>query len=198
MSTIDIFPTTIYKTSYNEIESLQADILPGLEDIFLKAEKNNQRNIKQGVSSFDIISDLHTQDTYKTLVEFINCHAQVYWKTLGYSTKLNPVIRHMWANRYNSNGYIELHNHSPINIVGTFYLKKQADVANIVLEHPNHILLNHQPIAYGPTAYKQFEQEINTESGDLLMFPGYLQHRTLVNTSTEDRIIIGFNITGVL
>ena len=145
MSTLDIFPTKIYKTKFNDIQYLQSTVVPGLDNLFNEAKNNNQRSMHDGVSSFETRNDLHTWAVHKPMVEFINKHVSLYWDTLGYSSKLKPVIRHMWANCYENDGFIDLHNHSPIPIVGVLYLEKESGVANIVLNHPTDILLNYQP-----------------------------------------------------
>jgi hypothetical protein len=38
-----------------------------------------------------------------------------------------------------------------------------------------------------------FEQEVNVEDGKLILFPGWMNHRTLANTDAADRIVMGFN-----
>lgn len=196
MSTIDLFPTKIYKTKYTgNLEELKQLLEPVLADSFEKAKTNNQIAMRgAGISAFYVQRDLHTLSITQPLVEFINKHINAYWKELGYTNKVRPKLLHMWANNYTTGAFIDTHNHAPIPIVGVFYLNKEPGVANLVIENPNDIVLNHQPVDLGDTAYKQFESEIDTESGDLVLFPGYLRHKTLPNTSNKNRIIIGINV----
>lgn len=196
MSTIDLFPTKIYKTKYTgDLDLLKADLQPILADSFEKAKTNNQIMMRgPGLSAFYVQRDLHTLAITQPLVEFMNKHIEAYWEDLGYTNKLKPTLLHMWANDYATGSNLDTHNHAPIPVVGVFYLDKEPGIANLVLENPNDIVLNHQPFELGDTAYKQFETEIDAESGDLVLFPGYLRHKTLPNTSTNDRIIIGINV----
>ena len=196
MSTVDLFPTKIYKTKYTgNLEELTQFLKPVLADSFEKAKTNNQIGMRgAGLSSFYVERNLHTLEITKPLVDFMNEHLASYWQDLKYKSTAVPTILHMWANNYEFGSNIDVHNHAPIPIVGVFYLDKEPGVANLVLENPNDILLNYQPIELGDTAYKQFETEVDAESGDFVIFPGYIRHKTLPNTSSKDRIIIGINV----
>jgi ectoine hydroxylase-related dioxygenase (phytanoyl-CoA dioxygenase family) len=52
-------------------------------------------------------------------------------------------------------------------------------------------LLASQPINYRQKY--QFEYEMSVETGDFVLFPAYLRHRVLPNTTDRDRLILGVN-----
>jgi uncharacterized protein (TIGR02466 family) len=143
--------------------------------------------------------DLHTWPELKEVVEFINHHAHEYWKALGYRKDMKPGVYEMWANRYTPNSFIDYHNHAPIHMTSTFILKREEGAGNIVFENPLETLLKHQP--YEVTAenfYNLFEEEIEGHAGDLVIFPGYLKHKTRPNASNFDRIMLGANVCNVI
>jgi ectoine hydroxylase-related dioxygenase (phytanoyl-CoA dioxygenase family) len=66
-----------------------------------------------------------------------------------------------------------------------------------VFENPLEALLKHQPIKAlqdRNTYHTLFDHEVKVEAGDLVIFPGWLRHKTQVNSSNSDRIMIGANI----
>jgi ectoine hydroxylase-related dioxygenase (phytanoyl-CoA dioxygenase family) len=54
------------------------------------------------------------------------------------------------------------------------------------------MVLMSQPI--GPNVKYPTGEELEVQSGDLIMFPGYLKHSVRPNTTNRDRLILGFNI----
>lgn len=160
---------------------------------------NNQSSMRgEGICSYNVKRDLHLDPEFNTLVEFVNTHAQLYWKALGYNKSMRPEVYEMWTNIYKHESFIEMHNHSPIHMTASFYLKHPATGGNIVFEHPNATLLKHQPYEFDQIRYTAFEQEVEVTSGTLVIFPGYLNHKTQPNLSNEDRVIIGSNVCNVL
>jgi uncharacterized protein (TIGR02466 family) len=201
MSAIDIFPVKIYKTSYTgDIDSLRNSILPKLLDCYNKTTEFNQGSMRgDGLCSYNVMRDLHKWPELKLLVDFINEHAWQYWKDIGYNTNQRPGVYEMWSNIYKHNSFIEAHTHAPIHMTASFYLDMPSDGGNIAFEHPNTTLLKHQPYPLDDIRYGTvFEHEVEIKTGDLVLFPGWLVHKTKPNNSMQDRIIIGSNICNVV
>jgi uncharacterized protein (TIGR02466 family) len=199
MTTREIFPTLIHVTQYpGDLKALQDTLLPKINLLFDTTKINNQTSMRgEGICSYNIKRDLHLDPTFKILVEFVNEHAQLYWKELGYNQAMRPEVYEMWTNIYKQDSFIEMHNHSPIHMTASFYLQHPESGGNIVFEHPNATLLKHQPYAFDQIRYTAFEQEVSVSTGTLVIFPGYMNHRTQPNMSADHRIIIGSNICNV-
>jgi uncharacterized protein (TIGR02466 family) len=187
----NIFPTKIYKVKFTEnLSTFKEKVMPILEEAFKKTLKDNQKSMRGGLCSFNTVRDLHKLPEFQSYVDFVNQHLPIYWKELGYGGR--PHITQMWANIYPPGSFIESHNHSPTNATINFYLQKSSRSGNIVFEHPTETLLRHQP--FTEESYKMFNYEVDAEEGDIVMFPGYLQHKSLPNRDVVDRIIIGTNV----
>jgi uncharacterized protein (TIGR02466 family) len=194
----NLFPVKIYKTKYtSNFDELRNVILPKLESVFNATVSNNQGSMRGGLCSYNVVRDLHLWPELYPYVNFLNAHLPVYWKELGYNSMIPPKIFEMWANKYTPHSFIDTHNHSPIPITISFYLQTNKDSGNIVFEHPNSTLLKHQPV-HGlddrNTYHTLFDHEIDIEEGDIIMFPGWLKHKTTPNVSKNDRIMIGANV----
>jgi uncharacterized protein (TIGR02466 family) len=190
----EIFPIKIYKHQTGDVDKLFDSIKPWLDESYEKTLTNNQGSIRNnGLCSYNASRDLHKNIVFKPVVDIINYHVNIFWKELNYNHI--PFIQEMWTNRYSSGSFIDVHNHAPIPLTVSLYLKKES--GNIVFENPLETILKHQP-------YKQlqdrnsyhtlFDYELEINAGDIVIFPGWLKHKTLPNDSNHDRIMIGANI----
>lgn len=189
-----IFPIKIYKHQISDVDKLFDSLTPWLDESYEKTLTNNQGSIRNnGLCSYNASRELHKNTVFSPVVDIINYHVNIYWKELNYNYV--PFIQEMWTNKYPPGSFIDLHNHAPIPLTVSLYLKKES--GNIVFENPLETILKHQP-------YKQlqdrnsyhtlFDYELEVNSGDIVIFPGWLKHKTQPNTSSCDRIMIGANI----
>jgi|688.fasta_scaffold279702_2 uncharacterized protein (TIGR02466 family) len=191
---VDLFPVKIYKTQYQgDLDSI-VDNLYNIID-FESVKSNNQGSMRgEGVCTYVDRRDLHTLPEFEEIKLFIEHHAAIYWKDIGYDAYFKPKVIEMWCNIYKSDSFIDLHNHAPRVMTSSFYLCKKSGIGNIVYENPLSTLLKHQPYHIDKNTYHTlFEQQIDGESGDLIIFPGWLNHKTLPNQG-QDRVMIGTNI----
>ena len=199
----NIFPIPIYKIKYSgDLGKLQQDVMPRLKEVFETSTADKQYYIQNnGISCFNTNRNLHLMPELSPYLEFLNEHINVYWKYLNYGGK--PQIVETWANRYATGSFVSFHNHSPIPIAVVFYLKKSKDSGNIVFGHPNEIILKHQPYSvlgadFDSYSYPNlFDHELDVEDGDIVMFPGWVNHKTKINAASEDKIIIASNVVTV-
>jgi uncharacterized protein (TIGR02466 family) len=193
-----IFPTKIFKSKYTgDLKKLQESIIPALTPIFNRTKENNQGSMRyDGLCSYNVCRDLQEHVDLLDLTDFVNTEISKFWEELNFS-KDGPNVFQIWANRYPPGSYIDAHNHSPITLTASFYLKKPDNSGEIVFENPLSTLLKHQPtreLNNLDSYHTMFDTTINVEEGELVIFPGWLTHKTQENKSNEDRIIIGFNV----
>jgi uncharacterized protein (TIGR02466 family) len=198
---INLFTTPIFKATYpGDIGQVLSSIESKLDVWFEQTRINNQGSMRyDGLCSYNVKRDLHTWTELADVVEFVNQQAHEYWKHLGYRKDMRPGVYEMWANKYTTGSFIDYHNHAPIHMTATLILKKPDGAGNIVFENPLETLLKHQP--YEITAenfYNLFETEVEANAGDLVIFPGYLKHKTTPNKSDQDRIMLGANVCNVI
>jgi len=202
MSTINIFPTKIYHVSSGfDCQSMLDTVNVLLEKSYSSAKENNQEFMRgDGLCSYNTSRDLHTQTKFKSLVKFIEEHSHIYWKDLGYSPLQQPGVFEMWTNVYKTGSFIDVHAHSPVQMIASFYLQQPDNGGNLVFEHPMMSLMKHQPYDMDLVRnHPEFwEYHVPVKTGDLILFPGYLNHKTLPNNAIQDRIMIGANICNVL
>jgi uncharacterized protein (TIGR02466 family) len=143
------------------------------------------------------VRDLHKRLKNQKIVAFIQYHINEYCKELGYYTNSRPVIDHMWANLTPKGGNIIQHNHNPFEIAGSFYVNATPDMGCIALVDPLEVIRGRLPIYDSPESKQGryfFDHVEPPAPGKLVLFPGWLYHKTQPNPSDKERIVMGMNI----
>jgi uncharacterized protein (TIGR02466 family) len=196
MSTsVNLFPITVYRDCYPKVQELKESLFSKLDKVFNDTKNNNNVFMRNGtLCSYNSNSNLHREfpEETKAVIEFVEKSAQKYWNDLNYHKELTPFIFQMWANRTPRGGYINSHLHGNMPFTAVLYVDASPEQGNIVIENPLEMILMTQPI--GPDVKYPMGQELEVNTGDLIMFPGYIRHSVKPNTTDRDRLILGFNI----
>ncbi len=76
-------------------------------------------------------------------------------------------------------------------MTGVLYVNANKEMGNLVIENPLDAILSSQPMDY--KAQEQLHYEVEVETGDFVIFPGWLRHHVKPNTTNEKRLILGVN-----
>jgi uncharacterized protein (TIGR02466 family) len=199
MSTLQLFPTKIYKTSLvkankkkllvallNEIEVLAEDDIAGLEW--------SQKHYSQGYTSYASANQMQlTSPTFSELEKMIRVHVFKYLKQLKLNVSASTLkMNTCWVNIMGPHCTHPLHIHPHSVISGTFYVQVPKDASAIRFEDPRYSLFMNRP----PTKTNQAEQthySLQTKAGDLVLFESWLRHDVPLNEAEMPRISISFN-----
>ena len=137
------------------------------------------------------------QDTVPNIdkiFKFINHSVHYYWQQLGY--RGTPHMKYHWANINIPGGATMMHDHAPSAVSGCFYIDVPPDSGDLFLSNPMEILLRHQPFEEHMIRHNEFafDHKIEVSNGLLVMWPGYLVHRSGMNASDKNRILLGFDV----
>jgi hypothetical protein len=156
----NIFSVSIYHTKFEDLEMLA-----------------RARNV---VSS-ENIKNIHTHGEFELLTDFVEQEAKKYWDMLGYYPDIYPKIWQSLATIKSEESDMYPHNHcrSPLN--ATLYLEAHEG-DGIVFQNPLDLILGSQPIKM---PYKNFLNGLESQTGSLVLFPGWLKHYTQRNTSNK-------------
>jgi uncharacterized protein (TIGR02466 family) len=198
----EIFPIKIYEVDFPNYDQIQERLTNEIKELFnqnlelySKHRLFNQSYSLEGTEE-GMFRDLHKRLNYPELMEFIQHHVEEYWKALGYTKLHTPKIVHMWSNMTPKGGNIIQHNHSPFEIAGSFYVDASPERGCLALVNPNEIILGRLPI-YENDESKQgryfFDHLVEPRPGKLVLFPGWLYHKTQKNPTDKERIVLGLN-----
>lgn len=107
--------------------------------------------------------------------------------------KIDPI----WININEKYHYNMIHEHPRSLLAGVFYVKAPKDSGDLVFVNPittmQHYIDQTRIEKYNP--FNSYSWAIEPADNTLVMFPSWVPHFTLPNSSNEDRISIAFNIS---
>jgi uncharacterized protein (TIGR02466 family) len=134
----------------------------------------------------------HLMPEFKEFYDWLNPIAlDVIINKFEYHKDMDYVIYNSWINYHNFGGETIAHHHGPSILAVSSYLHLPENGGYIEFK---------DPMEYNNTFYPaQINDEISNwkvvpaESGDVLMFPGWLRHRTQKNNSNIKRWVLTTN-----
>lgn len=186
---VDPFPQLICKYHYEfDVETLYPKILKTFEEY------------TGNVSALEIGSSISTIDTRKSarphqwpeLQPFVNWLEGVVNEQYEYHkyVYVERRIGESWFNIHKRTGQTLEHHHNGIGLVATCYLQLPKDSGFIEFRDPLEYHKANSPIIPELELWKSVECKTN----DILIFPGWLKHRTQPSTSDQDRIVLTINL----
>jgi uncharacterized protein (TIGR02466 family) len=175
----------------NEIEQLFA----GLQEkrvLSYKWSSNiyTQEKHQSGYTSFIEGESLTEKENFNFFHQAISTTIEGFFQQLNFLGDWHFV--NSWVSIYPKGAFIPLHDHSPMQWSGVYYVAAHENCGEIWFTDPKEYALQNEP---KNTDYRDnFKYKIIPKSGMLLLFPSYLKHETLPNEQDQDRIIISFNI----
>ena len=150
--------------------------------------------LKSGVTSFNSTEDLFNKPEWANVAAFLFSFAKNMIDSVDPDSKPFHLIN-MWTTIYPTGSFVPEHVHSNSYISGVFYSKAPEGCGDIVFHDPSWVaktMLMHTNEPRFPNVETKYS--IKAEEGLMVLFPSWLPHRSLPNTSNEDRIIVSFNI----
>ena len=126
-------------------------------------------------------------DWLEPIVEHVIKNEWGYAKTPSYK------IFNSWVNLHKKHGVTLEHNHGATTLVAATYLKMPKDSGFIQFK---------DPMEYGKSANYHEElvwdwKTVEAKTGDVLLFPGWLRHRTQQSNTDEERWVLTTNFSTV-
>ena len=196
-----IFPIRIYKDKITGLDEALEAIRSDVEAIWSKPTASHPDIGPATYTTYNDMNTCHTHPAFKDIIPQLEPMIKKCWEEYKLYKGLKTHIHEMWVNKTLKNSGIISHNHSPYLLSGVMYINMKPGMGNLVFENPNHLVASLQPFNWQRPDEVQWniEQVIPVENGDIIMFPGWLRHRTEINVTDEPRYIASFNVgvTGV-
>lgn len=188
----NIFSLPIYstKTSDSEFKLISEEIYNNVDFSTLRLENPEAwvDDIKSTFGNGHLLKDYRLGE----LSSFISRHVVNFVNEVELE-ELNMNIDDCWINISNKSDGQEIHNHTVAYLSGVFYLKTLSRGGRIFFYNPN----------LGATLFPRNARDKNVNSyhweftpveGQLILFPGYLNHSVETNKTEEERVSIAFNV----
>jgi uncharacterized protein (TIGR02466 family) len=182
---IDIFKTSIYKTSLENKEYINYFI-----NLLNNQRKLSDKNIVSNIGGFQSKS-LNTIDENIKENLFIK-PALEYIKQFNKDYKIE--LFSFWINCNNKNDYNLLHNHDDSNISGVYYIKAPENSGRIVFQNGDLTKMNSNNQYCFDDANFYSRYFVPVKQYDLILFSSETFHYVEPNRSNEERISVAFNL----
>lgn len=186
MQPVQLFEHLIWRGHYNgDLSSLKERI-----EILFDTSNNLNTGLEMDgglSSSSDPNAPHHWKEAQPFLNWLIEPGSQV-WQHWGFPDAALRVGA-SWANQHPKGAWTNEHQHRSVPMVAVLYVNQPDGGGNLEIADP---LFYHWNYSFKPT-YDTW-REIAVQTGDVLIFPGWINHRTQKNTSNDNRYVISFNI----
>ena len=180
---LDLFPTPV---SLYDLSHLDMDVIT---EVIENTPKEEFYLVDGGKTDFNvdcyILNDPNLINLRTSIEDCLN----------DYSIRLgvdNIVIQNSWSSITEVGGRLELHRHEGCVVSGVFYPKLNEPISPLIVKSP--ISQNQMFEIYNPESNVQNRHHYNTivpQSGMLVLFPSWLEHKTDVEVGRRN--IISFN-----
>ncbi len=180
---LDLFPTPV---SLYDLSYLDMDVI---NEVIENTEKEEFYLVDGGKTDFNV--DCYILDN----PNLIGLRTSIEDCLNDYSIRLgvdNIIIQNSWSSITEVGGRLELHRHEGCVISGVFYPKFNEPISPLIVKSP--ISQNQMFEIYNPESNVQNRHHYNTivpQSGMLVLFPSWLEHKTDVEVGRRN--IISFN-----
>lgn len=186
------FPTTVYCNTL----PLAAERLQALAAVVRALPRPASRHglvSGDGWSTYrhgdQLLAHPELDDLRALLVEEIRDYTEALECRLGGG---RLAIANSWANVYPAGSSVALHDHGGAMLSGAFYLQASPGAGHIYFQNPLlDLCKGSKPLPFAEV------QPVEVRAGELVLFPGWLKHRTDDNRGPADKVVLSFNVVWV-
>jgi uncharacterized protein (TIGR02466 family) len=183
-----LFPPLIYKYQW---EFDRDTLYPKLQNLFDLVEINSDLEKGNALSTVSLPPELQPHG-WEELADFQSWLGEKIYAIRNEHNFYNGMsnVVNSWANRHYSNGETLEHSHNFVTFVASCYFSCPPNSGNIVFKDP----LEYHKATFPVIPELSFNHEVEVQTNDVLIFPGWLKHSVLPSKTDEERIVITFNI----
>lgn len=198
MKSADPWSPLIWQDNFPNFDWNQ--LKPKCDSLLNQVKKNSYIEKDGGISSVSLQTSADTQP--HTWAEFAELQQWL-------NPKINEVIKNLklmeqpyqvsnsWINKHPPGAWTDEHCHKGCQITMAIYLHVPANSGRIMFKDPLEYHWWGDPSDHR-SAQNGNWYPVDIQTGDVLMFPGWLQHKTEVNNSQEDRYVLTVNLMGTI
>ena len=208
---LDAFPPYIYKVHYDfGFENIRDKVDTFLNDVAIIKEEHrlNDPENDGGISSVHYnyagpsykehrFGLPHTWEEFKLYYEFLRHAMSAISSEWGYNPNWEKNISESWINVHPPGGWTGEHHHQNVMFATTAYLSKPEDSGEFMVRNPLESYKKAEPVLASYWSNEKYWAPIEVNTNDVLIFPGWLTHKTQKNHSKENRYILSSNVVPV-
>lgn len=173
-------------------------IIPVCEDFLGKTEKNSYLEFGEAKSSVTNPVMPHLLPEFRDFYEWLFPKMMIIFRDAWFfNDDYEFYITNSWVNLHKKGGFTQEHLHSGCHMVVSTYLDIPEDSGFIEFKDPMEIYYHNHDYTDGDIT-GEIWKPIETKTNDVLIFPGWIKHRTQENKTDKDRWVLTTNVVGVI
>ena len=135
------------------------------------------------------------EETPKNFIKAVSSKINTAFNDMDWDIEKQIVkIKSIWAIINEKGASNERHHHGNSALSAAYYVRAPKDCGDIVFYDPRPAPVFSHPITQKPNILNATVNSIRPDEGLLVLFPSYLDHSVKPNLSSNQRIVISFNI----
>ena len=186
------FSTPIWSTKIDNYK----DVNEEMYNYILNLKEQNPEGVKKsnfnGWHSKDF--DLNNE-VPKKFINAVSSNINTTFNDMDWDIEKQIIkIKSIWAIINEKGASNERHHHGNSALSAAYYVRAPKDCGDIVFYDPRPAPVFSHPIAKKPNILNATVNSITPDEGLLVLFPSYLDHSVKPNLSSNQRIVISFNV----
>jgi len=170
------------------------------ETVDYSKNQKEQVPLEKGEATSTVIHNIngqpHTWTENRKYIQFLNANMPYILKEFGLSNQ--PIeVANSWINRHSKGGRTVEHKHQFVDIVVSSYLHCPPNSGNLLIRDPleYHRANDVVESAFSKQVKYQYPWiEVPVKTNELVIFPGWVNHKTEESNSDFDRYVMTFNL----
>ena len=133
---------------------------------------------------------LYKRKEFQEISKAISVYVRSYLDRRKWKRQDKIIMTELWVNYQDKYQFQEYHDHKERVLSGIFYLEVPENAPGLIIQNPQKA--NFDDLFFFQEEVRDVN-EINVETGDLIMFPSWLDHGVNANMTDKPRINIAFN-----
>lgn len=190
----NLFPVTLYKSSVINTNDIKNLCVKFVEDEYYKNPTTFDNPWDSDVfTTFN--QELNNKLDWQKIIPYYIPNLREFANQLGISGSAH--VKNAWINAYKQGQTHEIHDHLPGQFSACHYIlfDKEEHLPTAFLNPFRQVALSNSPefTAETPAAWTGLTTLPDTQEGDIVIFPSFLEHKAPRQHSEKFRIIISFN-----
>jgi uncharacterized protein (TIGR02466 family) len=182
---INLWPSLIYKSHYpGNLEKISDKLME-----YFDGENSHNLEKGGGRSTYSTVNNLITDPVCAELKEWLQQQSQAVWKLSNFVDRPRRVHR-SWINLHPPGAWTDEHDHAMCHQNIVVYLKQPELGGNIMFK---------DPLQYTFSGFPKHNKNdwtiLEVKQNDVIFFPGFLYHKTEINSSQENRLVMTLTIS---
>ena len=187
------FSTPVWVTKIEDYKQTNEEMFKYIKKLQSEDEEGIVKSNVKGWHSKDF--DL-TNEIIKKFINLISPEINRVIKDMNWDiNKQRARITSIWAIINAGGASNSKHHHGNSSLSAAYYVRAPNDSGDIVFYDPRPAPVYSHPISDSPNSLNCSVNSISPVEGGLVLFPSYLEHSVNANKSSEERIVISFNIS---